>query len=65
MTKNKNILTTVNVSGQSDDINALGKTFSFNANYYVDIARDERLDNILARWPLLDELAAERQEKGN
>ncbi|MBP2168898.1 hypothetical protein J2125_002090 [Erwinia toletana] len=65
MKKNKNISTVVSVTSQSDDIRALSEAFNFNANDYVDIARDERLENILVRWPLLHELANDLQEKGN
>ncbi|MCU5773832.1 cellulose biosynthesis protein BcsR [Erwiniaceae bacterium BAC15a-03b] len=65
MKKNKNIPTVVNVTRHADDILALSEAFNFSARDYVDIARDERLENILIRWPLLHELANDLQEKGN
>lgn len=65
MTVKKSISGATHVSGQSDDISALSSAFSFNAIGYVDIARNERLENILTRWPLLHELAAGAQENEN
>lgn len=44
-----------------DDINALNEAFSLKAFHYSDIAREERLNNLLARWPLLQELAADQE----
>ena len=44
-------------SEQQDDISALTHAFSIDNFHYIDIARDERLANIIARWPLLSELA--------
>jgi len=44
-----------------DDINALSEAFSLKAFHYIDIAREERLNNLLARWPLLQELAADQE----
>lgn len=41
-----------------DDISALGEAFSLGAFHYIDIAREERLAAIDARWPLLAELSA-------
>ncbi|WP_275556129.1 cellulose biosynthesis protein BcsR [Mixta sp. Marseille-Q2659] len=41
----------------------LAEAFSFSAFRYVDIAREERLAAILARWPLLNELSVEQKEK--
>lgn len=38
---------------QQDDISALRDAFSLQAFHYVDIAREERLKEIVARWPLL------------
>jgi hypothetical protein len=49
--------------GLYDDISKLAEAFSFSAFRYVDIAREERLAAILARWPLLNELSAEQKEK--
>ncbi|MFD1800979.1 cellulose biosynthesis protein BcsR [Mixta tenebrionis] len=48
-----------------DDISTLGEVFSFSAFRYVDIAREERLTAILARWPLLHELSTAQQEQEN
>ncbi|GLR07625.1 hypothetical protein COO59_09425 [Mixta theicola] len=50
-------------TGLHDDIRTLGEAFSFSAFRYVDIAREERLTAILARWPLLNELSAEQKEQ--
>ncbi|KOC91637.1 hypothetical protein NG42_04595 [Winslowiella iniecta] len=61
----KDISIVANASGQHDDITALGEAFSFTAFHYIDIARDERLENILTRWPLLQELVAVQQENPN
>ncbi len=44
-----------------DDINVLSAAFSLNAFHYRDIARETRLNNIMARWPLLRELSAAQQ----
>lgn len=52
------------IAEQHDDISALGEAFSLRAFRYVDIARQERLSAILARWPLLAELADEPREGG-
>ncbi|ARJ41762.1 hypothetical protein B1H58_06820 [Pantoea alhagi] len=46
----------------NDDISKLSEAFSFSAFRYVDIAREERLAAILARWPLLNELSAQQKE---
>lgn len=40
-----------------DDIRALAAAFSLQGWRYVDISRQERLDGIVARWPLLAELS--------
>ncbi|MEQ4532619.1 MAG: cellulose biosynthesis protein BcsR [Mixta sp.] len=50
-------------NGLHDDISKLAEAFSFSAFRYVDIAREERLAAILARWPLLNELSVEQKEK--
>lgn len=47
---------------QQDDISALGEAFSLTAFRYIDIAREERLAGIIARWPLLQELTLRQQE---
>lgn len=49
-------------NGLHDDISKLAEAFSFTAFRYVDIAREERLAAILARWPLLNELSAEQKD---
>ena len=40
-----------------DDINALSDAFSLKAFRYIDIAREARLQQVLSRWPLLNECA--------
>lgn len=50
-------------NGLHDDISKLAEAFSFSAFRYVDIAREERLAAILARWALLNELSVEQKEK--
>lgn len=51
-------------SEDQDDINALSAAFSLKAFLYIDIAREERLNSLLTRWPLLRELtAAQEQER--
>ncbi|WP_053141302.1 cellulose biosynthesis protein BcsR [Erwinia billingiae] len=48
----------LSVSNESqDDIRALADAFSLQNWHYIDIAREERLAAIVARWPLLAELA--------
>ncbi len=44
-----------------DDINTLSEAFSLKAFRYIDIAREERLNSLLARWPLLRELSADQE----
>ena len=46
-----------------DDLQALSHTFSIPNLAYVDISRQERLTQMMARWPLLAELAI--NAKGN
>ncbi|MFC0140308.1 cellulose biosynthesis protein BcsR [Erwinia mallotivora] len=41
-----------------DDIRALSKAFSLRNWHYVDIAVQERVTEIVTRWPLLAELAS-------
>ncbi|WP_148875566.1 cellulose biosynthesis protein BcsR [Serratia marcescens] len=40
-----------------DDLQALSQAFSLPTLSYVDISRQERLTQMMARWPLLAELA--------
>jgi hypothetical protein len=42
-------------SEDQDDINALSDAFSLKAFRYIDIAREARLQQLLSRWPLLQE----------
>ncbi|KGT95071.1 hypothetical protein NG99_05380 [Erwinia typographi] len=46
-------------SESQDDILALADAFSLPGWSYVDIARQERLSTIIARWPLLEELVSQ------
>ena len=59
--KNENAYTLVASDDQrQDDISALRDAFSLQAFRYIDIAREERLANIVARWPLLVETSTEQ-----
>ncbi|VEA61249.1 Protein of uncharacterised function (DUF2629) [Serratia plymuthica] len=40
-----------------DDLLALSQAFSLPTLSYVDISRQERLTQMMTRWPLLAELA--------
>ncbi|AYM92478.1 cellulose biosynthesis protein BcsR [Serratia sp. T13T92] len=40
-----------------DDLQALSRAFSLPKLNYIDISRQERLAQMMARWPLLAELA--------
>ncbi|ALX92383.1 hypothetical protein KGP17_00715 [Serratia sp. JSRIV001] len=40
-----------------DDLQALSRAFSLPKLNYIDIARQERLAQMMVRWPLLAELA--------
>lgn len=40
-----------------DDLQALSHTFSLPKLNYIDISRQERLTQMMKRWPLLAELA--------
>lgn len=40
-----------------DDLLALSQAFSLPTLSYIDIVRQERLIQMMARWPLLAELA--------
>ncbi|AJJ62918.1 cellulose biosynthesis protein BcsR [Yersinia aldovae] len=40
-----------------DDLLALSRAFSLPKLSYIDIVRQERLTQMMARWPLLAELA--------
>lgn len=42
-----------------DDIRALSNAFSLQNWHYVDIVAQERLAEIVTRWPLLAELATD------
>ncbi|MFV9670848.1 cellulose biosynthesis protein BcsR [Pantoea sp. ARC607] len=54
--KNPNVYTLAAAQHEpQDDISALRDAFSLHAFRYVDIAREERLKEIVARWPLLSE----------
>lgn len=54
--KNQDVYTVVSAQREpQDDISALRDAFSLHAFRYVDIAREERLKEIVARWPLLSE----------
>lgn len=48
---------------EQDDINALSEAFSLKAFHYVDIAREARLQSLLTRWPLLQEIAAAQESE--
>ncbi|EJL87634.1 hypothetical protein AC790_14865 [Pantoea sp. RIT-PI-b] len=48
-------------SEDHDDINALSAAFSLKAFRYIDIAREARLNSIMARWPLLREISAAQE----
>lgn len=50
-------------SESPDDIRALADAFSLQNWRYVDIAHQERLTAIVARWPLLAELATDVRKK--
>lgn len=39
-----------------DDLRVLSQAFSLPEINYIDIARQARLSQMMARWPLLDEL---------
>lgn len=61
--KNENHFSPVVSAGeQQDDISALGEAFSLTAFRYIDIAREERLAGIIARWPLLQEISLRQRE---
>ncbi|MEM6052034.1 cellulose biosynthesis protein BcsR [Erwinia sp. P7711] len=57
MTSEKHLPVTAAMGEAQDDIRALADAFSLQGWRYVDIARQERLEGIVARWPLLAELA--------
>ncbi|WP_075182481.1 cellulose biosynthesis protein BcsR [Pantoea sp. 1.19] len=53
----------ITVAGDAaDDIRSLGEAFALTAFDYIDIARQDRLQALFTRWPLLAEFAADRQE---
>jgi hypothetical protein len=41
-----------------DDLQALSRAFSLPKLNYIDISRQERLAQMMVRWPLLAELAS-------
>lgn len=43
-------------SRADDDLRVLSQAFSLPEINYIDIARQARLSQMMARWPLLDEL---------
>ena len=43
--------------GKDDDFFALSHLFSVSELNYVDIARKEKIPQLMSRWPLLAELA--------
>ncbi|MCK8565758.1 YhjR family protein [Yersinia ruckeri] len=48
----------VNSSSEvQDDLLALSRAFALPKLSYIDIVRQERLQQMMARWPLLAELA--------
>ncbi|MGD9426595.1 cellulose biosynthesis protein BcsR [Pantoea sp. NSTU24] len=54
--KNHDVYTPVSAQREpQDDISALRDAFSLQAFRYVDIAREDRLNEIVACWPLLSE----------
>lgn len=52
-------------SEDQDDINALSAAFGLKAFRYIDIAREARVNTLLARWPLLREMldVTEREDE--
>lgn len=61
--KNQHLYTNVAAGGEpQDDISALRDAFSLQAFSYIDIAREERLNEIVARWPLLAETVVSSPE---
>ncbi|MGK3144016.1 cellulose biosynthesis protein BcsR [Pantoea sp. C2G6] len=61
---NQPVYTAVAAEGEpQDDISALRDAFSLHAFRYVDIAREERLKDLVARWPLLTETVVSPPER--
>ncbi|WP_434745373.1 cellulose biosynthesis protein BcsR [Candidatus Pantoea rara] len=50
---------------RQDDISALRDAFSLHAFRYVDIAREERLKEIVSRWPLIAETVPTQPEQSH
>jgi len=50
-------------SDRQDDISALRDAFSLHSFRYVDIAREERLKEIVSRWPLIAETVPSQPEQ--
>lgn len=46
---------------KDDDFYALSHLFSLSKLNYVDIARKEKIPQLMSRWPLLAELAQYRE----
>ncbi len=64
--KNQNLYTPVATAGyRQDDISALRDAFSLHSFRYVDIAREERLKEIVSRWPLLAETLPSQPEQSD
>ncbi len=62
--KNQNFYTSEAAEGdRQDDISALRDAFSLLSFRYVDIAREERLKEIVSRWPLLAETVPSQPEQ--
>lgn len=60
--KHENAFSPIAIKAEEhDDINALSDAFSLNAFRYIDIAREARLNTIMARWPLLREISAAQE----
>lgn len=47
-----------------DDVFALSQTFALPKINYVEIAMQEQLPHIFSRWPLVAELAQDRDRAG-
>lgn len=57
MNNQSNQFNRVAVTEIEDDLLALRKTFSLPTLHYIDISHQKRLTQMMARWPLLNELA--------
>lgn len=63
MSENHSAIMQSSVDAQ-DDIVALRAAFILQDWHYIDIARQERLSALFARWPLLAEFITEPLNKG-